>query len=76
MHHLGSEGSWRARQVNFLIANRERLIGAFAMLTGASFPGLGYLLSPLVAALLWVPATYVLLLPQFQPVERDANRPI
>ncbi|HJW04457.1 MAG TPA: rod shape-determining protein MreD [Azospira sp.] len=46
------------------------------MLTGASFPGLGYLLSPLVAALLWVPATYVLLLPQFQPVERDANRPI
>lgn len=46
------------------------------MTTGAPFPGIGYLLSPLVAALLWVPATYILLLPQFQPVERDANRPI
>lgn len=44
--------------------------------TGAAFPGFGYLIGPLVAALLWVPATYVLLLPQYQPVERDANRPI
>ncbi|HET7775928.1 MAG TPA: rod shape-determining protein MreD, partial [Azospira sp.] len=46
------------------------------LLTGAAFPGFGYLLGPLVAALLWVPATYTLLLPQYQPVERDANRPI
>lgn len=45
-------------------------------MTGAQFPGFGYLLSPLVAAVLWAPATYLLLLPQFQPVERDANRPI
>jgi rod shape-determining protein MreD len=49
---------------------------AARMLTGAAFPGLGYLLGPLVAALLWVPATYILLLPQYQPVERDENRPI
>lgn len=46
------------------------------MLTGAAFPGFGYLLGPFVAALLWLPATYLLLLPQYQPVERDANRPI
>jgi len=46
------------------------------MATGAAFPGFGYLIGPLVAALLWVPATYVLLLPQYQPVERDENRPI
>ncbi|QEL63597.1 rod shape-determining protein MreD [Oryzomicrobium terrae] len=44
--------------------------------SGAEFPGLAYLLSPLVETLLWVPATYLLLLPQYQPVERDANRPI
>lgn len=46
------------------------------MMSGAAFPGFGYLIGPLVGALLWVPATYLLLLPQYQPVERDANRPI
>jgi Mg2+/Co2+ transporter CorB len=35
MHHLGSEGSWRARQVTYLIGNRERLIGA--LLLGNTF---------------------------------------
>src|SRR4051812_25436467 len=35
MHHLANEGSWRARQVNALIANRERLIGA--LLLGNTF---------------------------------------
>jgi Mg2+/Co2+ transporter CorB len=31
MHHLAGEGSWRARQVNALIADRERLIGAILL---------------------------------------------
>lgn len=31
MHHLASEGSWRARQVNYLISDREKLIGAILM---------------------------------------------
>ena len=31
MHHLASEGSWRAKQVNYLIADRERLIGAILL---------------------------------------------
>ena len=35
MHHLASEGSWRARQVTYLIGNRERLIGA--LLLGNTF---------------------------------------
>ena len=35
MFHLASEGSWRARQVVKLIADRERLIGA--MLLGNTF---------------------------------------
>ena len=47
-----------------------RLIG------GGEFPGLWWLLGSFVAAALWHPLTYLLLLPQFQPVERDHTRPI
>lgn len=44
--------------------------------TGAEFPGLSYFLSSFTATLLWYPASYLLLLPQYQPVERDETRPI
>jgi rod shape-determining protein MreD len=44
--------------------------------TGGEFPGLLYFLSSFVATLLWHPLNYVLLLPQYRPVERDENRPI
>lgn len=44
--------------------------------TGGEFPGLGYFLGGFVATLLWYPLSYLLLLPQYQPVERDENRPI
>lgn len=47
-----------------------RLIG------GGEFPGFLWFLSSFVAAALWHPLTYLLLLPQFRPVERDENRPI
>lgn len=47
-----------------------RLIG------GAEFPGILYLLAPLVGAVLWHPLTYLLLIPQYRPVDRDENRPI
>lgn len=43
---------------------------------GVDFPGLFYFVGPFIGALLWFPLTFVLLLPQHQPVERDANRPI
>ena len=46
------------------------------MSTGAEFPGVLYFLSSFSAVLLWYPLNYVLLLPQYQPVERDDNRPI
>ncbi|MFC5301948.1 rod shape-determining protein MreD [Azospira restricta] len=46
------------------------------MLAGGEFPGVGFFVWPLVAAVLWLPLTFMLLLPQYQPVERDANRPI
>jgi rod shape-determining protein MreD len=38
--------------------------------------GLVDVLRQLRRALLWIPLHYVLLLPQYQPVERDENRPI
>lgn len=47
-----------------------RLIG------GADFPGFGYFLGSFSGTLLWYPLTYALLLPQYQPVEKDENRPI
>lgn len=47
-----------------------RLIG------GADFPGFGYFLGSFTATLLWYPLTFVLLLPQYQPIEKDENRPI
>ena len=43
---------------------------------GVILPGLSYFIAPFVGAALWIPLTFVLLLPQFQPVERDDNRPI
>lgn len=46
------------------------------LMAGADFPGWGYFVGPLIATLLWVPATFVLLLPQYQPVNQDPNRPI
>lgn len=44
--------------------------------TGAPFPGIGFFLAPIIATALWVPLTFLLLLPQYQPVSRDENRPI
>jgi len=43
---------------------------------GVVLPGFDYFVGPLVGAALWAPLTFVLLLPQFQPVDRDDNRPI
>ncbi|MGE5490359.1 MAG: rod shape-determining protein MreD [Actinomycetota bacterium] len=45
-------------------------------LAGADFPGWGYFIGPFIASALWVPATFVLLLPQYQPVDQDPDRPI
>lgn len=49
---------------------------ASGMLGGGEFPGWLFVLGPLLGAALWIPATYLLLLPQYQPLERDENRPI
>lgn len=49
---------------------------AVRLLGGGEFPGWAYFLSSISATVLWIPLNYVLLLPQFQPLEKDENRPI
>ena len=51
----------------------EVLVRWFA---GDEFPGYLYLARPLVTAILWGPATYGLMLPQFLSKDRDYERPI
>ncbi len=46
------------------------------VLAGAEFPGWSYFLSSLSSALLWAPLSILLMVPQYQPVDRDDNRPI
>lgn len=46
------------------------------LLAGAEFPGWPYFLSSFSSALLWTPFSVLLMLPQYQPVDRDDNRPI
>jgi rod shape-determining protein MreD len=43
---------------------------------GVVLPDLSYFLSPFVGTLLWMPLTFVLLLPQHQPEAHDENRPL
>jgi rod shape-determining protein MreD len=46
------------------------------LLGGAEFPGVLWFLSSFTAALLWHPVTYLLLIPQFSPEDKDVHRPI
>lgn len=66
----------QALQVLPLLIGAQALQMLMRMVAGGDFPGWGYLIGPLIAALLWIPGTFLLLLPQYQPVERDANRPL
>ncbi len=46
------------------------------LVSGGSGPDWLYFVSPFLGTCLWLPLTFVLLLPQYQPYEHDANRPI
>ncbi len=46
------------------------------LLAGDGFPGWAWLAAPLVQALLWPLATFVLLAPQRRPPDPDENRPL
>jgi rod shape-determining protein MreD len=43
---------------------------------GVVLPDLSYFFGPFVGTALWLPLTFVLLLPQHQPEEHDENRPL
>jgi rod shape-determining protein MreD len=66
----------QALQIWPMLLGTQLVMLLIRMATGAEFPGVLYFLSSFVAVLLWHPLNYVLLLPQYRPVERDDNRPI
>ena len=66
----------QALQVMPLLVATQVVQVLMRMAVGAEFPGWDFFISPFVATLLWIPATYLLLLPQYRPVEQDPNRPI
>ena len=57
----------------FIGACLQVLVRWFA---GDELPSLFYFVQPFVTVALWVPATYVLMLPQFLSNDRDFERPI
>ena len=59
-----------------LLAGTQLVMFIVRMMAGGEFPGILYFFSSVTATLLWYPLTYLLLLPQFQPHEKDENRPI
>lgn len=66
----------QALHVLLLLLGTQLVMLLIRMATGAEFPGVLYFLSSFLAVLLWHPLNYVLLLPQYRPLERDDNRPI
>ncbi len=66
----------QALQIFPLLLASQAIQLLMRVLAGNDFPGWGFLIGPLVATLLWMPMTFLLLLPQYQPVERDENRPL
>jgi rod shape-determining protein MreD len=59
-----------------MLLGSQLIMLVIRLISGGEFPGFSWFLSSIFAALLWHPLTYLLLLPQFRPVERDDNRPI
>lgn len=66
----------QALQIMPLLVATQVVQAGMRLAVGADFPGWGYFISPFVATLLWIPATFILLLPQYQPVEQNPDRPI
>jgi rod shape-determining protein MreD len=67
---------WQALHVLPMLLLAQVLMLVVRMLAGSDFPGWWYFLSSATGVVLWLPLTYLLLLPQFQPLDRDENRPI
>jgi len=58
----------------FALAHAIELL--LRMASGGIFPGLWSFLAPVLEALLWPLASWVLLAPQRRPPDRDQNRPL
>jgi len=66
----------QALQIMPLLLATQLVQALMRLAVGSDFPGWGYFIGPFIATLLWFPATFILLLPQYQPVEQDPDRPI
>jgi len=66
----------QALHVLVMLLIAQAIMLAVRMLAGAEFPGWTYFLASFSGAVLWGPVGFLLLLPQYQPVDRDENRPI
>jgi rod shape-determining protein MreD len=66
----------QALQIMPLLLLSQAVQVAMRLMVGGDFPGWSYFIGPLIATLLWIPATFILLLPQYQPVEQNPDRPI
>ena len=66
----------QAMHVAPLLLLAQAIQVAVRLVPGVDFPGLSYFIGPFIGAVLWLPLTFVLLVPQYQPIEHDANRPI
>lgn len=59
-----------------ILVGTQLIMLVIRLAAGAEFPDPLWFLGGFIGALLWYPLTYLLLLPQYRPVERDDNRPI
>ncbi len=66
----------QAAHVLILLVASQLLMLLVRMAAGGAYPGLLYFLGPVIAAVLWPVATYLLLLPQRRPRETDEPRSI
>ncbi|MDR2240182.1 MAG: rod shape-determining protein MreD [Zoogloeaceae bacterium] len=66
----------QALHIPLLLLATQGVMVVTRLIGGADFPGWSYFLGSLTGGLLWIPLTFILLLPQYQPIEKDDNRPI
>jgi rod shape-determining protein MreD len=66
----------QALQIFPLLAGAHAVQLAVRLLAGHSFPGWGFVIAPVLEALLWPIVTVILLAPQMRAPDPDANRPL
>lgn len=66
----------QAMHVAVLLVGAKSVEVLVRLAAGAQFPGWTLLVGPLIGALLWPVASYILLSPQRRPIEIDENRPL